>query len=1004
MSARADLRDGLQEIFENEFWIHSWSVLRDSGSMIPPIDRTIVVSDVFLRANGTHASLIVQFGIGVYLNVSRAASFLDVFDTLSLSQRVVVFFGTNSCHPIHPKTENNSTDLRFDSSLVEQLFSLGIQNITRLPERPCPHGQRPSLIRELSNATVYPSSSFGVPTLPGCEDADECNSIADHALPPPATTIFDRVYPVPEREHDIRTHMRHTFGALHMCETRNITLFLPTEHTTWSNISSETHTHRHVCHNHPPGTYTCECAPGYRQESVPNTVWSTVLGANIFGDHSCVEIDECSEYNVTCGVWGAGTCVDLINDYRCECNWGYENYLDAFPYPEEWDIPWLPWNPAFKRHTCRDVNECNLTSLMNPHGWPNSCGVGWTKAHKCTDRRIADHAGGGYDCVCTPGYVLVAHSQTVSGSGGLITAAGQGFGGFPYCRKLDECGGGACGIGGLCHSRHAYHECSCRNGYREVSVPRSEGGEVLDVSLEWDCPTEANVVKWEPHSTRFYFQANSEAQCHAAKPIIEEFYGRVVVSLTTNLLLAPSNTSTPRTCILQLVGHDATVNPRYPTPQYNLHYQADGNHDFESEEVCILALPHNVTSCPDIDECDPTLNGGAPPCGAGAFNFVLTREVAHTCTTDVAAARTCVCAPGFELVPGTPPGAPRCQPIDIYCGYNPCGPAPNKCHVFVGTFSCECTAGFDRVWSVLSVTELFPARALEGRMLTTSNHSSGINGSSGFFFDDDDGNFSNLYTSPLSPHTTPLSPSSSLPSIATEPLCQPTSGWICAPDSSLAYRVPASTATWFSAEQICETEFLHTRPPGSSGTRHATLATLESAPQAHAALAALLLHNVSEHAGLWFGANDLATEGVWRYAEANQTIRRYWGDPGKGTDFQAWAVAGNHQPDDANGREDCGQLQWRSAASGEQSSETRFVLEGLAGTSEGTSTSSTALDSWHQGSRVMNSTDMVHHRSCLCVSACDHMVRHRRNVCVVVQVHAVWGDVSRVKSAESVLH
>ena len=66
----------------------------------------------------------------------------------------------------------------------------------------------------------------------------------------------------------------------------------------------------------------------------------------------------------------------------------------------------------------------------------------------------------------------------------------------------------------------------------------------------------------------------------------------------------------------------------------------------------------------------------------------------------------------------------------------------------------------------------------------------------------------------------------------------------------------------------------------------------------------------------------------------------------------------------------------------------------------------------------MNSTeDMVHHRSCLCVSACDILVcvtdamfvcecmwgqdaGHRRNsVCVVV--HAVWGDVSRVKCRES---
>ena len=48
----------------------------------------------------------------------------------------------------------------------------------------------------------------------------------------------------------------------------------------------------------------------------------------------------------------------------------------------------------------------------------------------------------------------------------------------------------------------------------------------------------------------------------------------------------------------------------------------------------------------------------------------------------------------------------------------------------------------------------------------------------------------------------------------------------------------------------------------------------------------------------------------------------------------------------------------------------------------------------------MNSTEdmVVHHRSCLFVSACD-IVCVTGHVCVVV--HAVWGDVSRVKCQES---
>ena len=65
---------------------------------------------------------------------------------------------------------------------------------------------------------------------------------------------------------------------------------------------------------------------------------------------------------------------------------------------------------------------------------------------------------------------------------------------------------------------------------------------------------------------------------------------------------------------------------------------------------------------------------------------------------------------------------------------------------------------------------------------------------------------------------------------------------------------------------------------------------------------------------------------------------------------------------------------------------------------------------------VRNSTNMVHHRLCLCVSACDivcgadHVFEcmrqdagHKRNVCVVV-LHAVSGNVSRVQGLESALH
>ena len=108
-------------------------------------------------------------------------------------------------------------------------------------------------------------------------------------------------------------------------------------------------------------------------------------------------------------------------------------------------------------------------------------------------------------------------------------------------------------------------------------------------------------------------------------------------------------------------------------------------------------MPQQLETCTDIDECSTNLNRGIPPCGAGGYVLPLQQQVEHVCVNNEAA-RGCECAVGFELEAGRPASAPRCVPIN-YCRNQPCGPPPNKCQSFLGTYSCQCGSGFEIVWS-----------------------------------------------------------------------------------------------------------------------------------------------------------------------------------------------------------------------------------------------------------------------------------------------------------------
>lgn len=452
--SRANLRESVQDLFNEHLWLRTWPLMHLSGTVIRPVEREIVVSDVFLRTgnhtnsfvleNGT--SLVVRWSMGAFESTAKAATFQNAVEAAPLSQRLQQVFGNGSWSVMLPDHAGGSaghhdhsggdSPVEVSVSQTKNLRIFGIRTISRLPPRPCPGGQRPSKMRELTNLTVsYPV--FGAAVSPGCEDLDECNEAVNTTTQVNATTLNDTqekaalllrsTYPLAERAH-VRNVSFRPWPAENVCDRRPTSSF-PADFGTNPNSSVQPH----VCEN-LVGNYSCECAPGYRYEFSPRSFWNMFERSEVHGNYSCVEIDECQEHLVSCGSSSAevrGSCVDLVNDYRCECNVGYELVYEQFPMAASWPFGDRPHDPQWQRQTCQDINECDLGvggTERNPWHWPSPCGSGWHKQHTCTDGPAS--SGGGYSCQCTYGFDLVSHSA--QNSEGLPVAARQPLEGKPY--------------------------------------------------------------------------------------------------------------------------------------------------------------------------------------------------------------------------------------------------------------------------------------------------------------------------------------------------------------------------------------------------------------------------------------------------------------------------------------------------------------------------------------------------------------------------------------------
>lgn len=351
------------------------------------------------------------------------------------------------------------------------------------------------------------------------------------------------------------------------------------------------------------GSYLCKCNAGY-----------TLVGGSLEANGTCKDIDECTVGTARC----SHTCLNTDGGYTCSCSGGY--LLQP------------------NNHTCRDLDECQETSL-------------------CPIDAVCANTDGNYTCTCPSGYTY-----------NLVNYK---------CDNVDECGAdpGLC-VNSVCQDVPGSFQCTCDTGYTffnktfckdineclripspcpNMGCKNKPGGFTCDCTHGWKYNESSNTCDKQPWNT-------CQQICEH-----DPYSGKVDVCVCKCLNGYKVHPSDPSLCLdrNECKENPGTCGIRTCVNTPNSFYcecPAGFENDWSDSGKCI-----------DVNECENQLI--AKQCTSKLFRECCNSEGGYSCS----------CRHGYEEVQGVCTQIDECNRGTSGCEY--------YCHDIAGGFYCSCPYG-----------------------------------------------------------------------------------------------------------------------------------------------------------------------------------------------------------------------------------------------------------------------------------------------------------------------
>ncbi|KAH9489124.1 hypothetical protein Btru_057137 [Bulinus truncatus] len=237
-----------------------------------------------------------------------------------------------------------------------------------------------------------------------------------------------------------------------------------------------------------PGSYTCDCNPG-------------------FSGKPCQNVDECLSQPCQNG----GTCTDGINSFKCTCPPSYTGTFCGYDINDDCASSPCIW-PNSK---CKDLAvgyQC-ICQAGYTGNYTNCMDINECDLHYCQHASNCSNTPGGYTCTCQPGYTDLNCSTDINECSsnpchnasnctdhvnGYSCSCLPGFTG-QNCDTALHCFPGKCRNNGTCQEQVNGFTCQCQPGYTDLDCgteinecnvstnPCSNGAQCIDLLNGYKC-------------------------------------------------------------------------------------------------------------------------------------------------------------------------------------------------------------------------------------------------------------------------------------------------------------------------------------------------------------------------------------------------------------------------------------------------------------------------------------------------------------------------------------